>query len=237
MKTYIINVSTNEVRRNHMLKQIGQDPCLNNYVFVHAGDIKDITSAVHAAYFGGELNEIGPAVSCAYKHILAYQNALTVTDQTLFLVLEDDIFLHDGFCARLAAIKAEIERRGLTNLLVSLEESSLTYVNGSERKADQLLYAKRTGRMTGAYLFDKQAAQSLLAEIEANKCKRPFDWFHNECAQSGVIAMYWAHPCLAVQGSLNGKIKSLIDDKSSGSWKVWSFALQRAYKKLLYSLR
>jgi len=76
-----------------------------------------------------------------------------------------------------------------------------------------------------------------LDEISANKCHLPIDWFHNYCSRKGLIQIYWAHPTIATQGSLNGKLRSTIDGKKTGIIKIIVFSLSRMYKKLLYSLR
>lgn len=237
MKTYVIHVSTNEMRYKHMLGQLEKHACLADYSFVKEGDIKDIGPELHQQFFGGELNEIGPAVSCAYKHLLAFQDALRFEDSNLFLILEDDIYLYRNFCKHLKKIVEEVERRKLVNMVISLEESTVVYVKGSERKRGQILYEKDSCRTTGAYIIDRAAIVSLLTEVEQNKCNRPFDWFFNECVEAGLIHTYWTHPCFAVQGSLNGKMKSLIDGKPVGQKKVWQFRLHTAYKRFLFSIR
>jgi glycosyl transferase family 25 len=237
VKTYIINVSTNEQRRNHMLRLVREHACLSNYQFVHDGDIAAISEATFVQHFGGKHKSINGAVSCAYKHILAYRDMLKSENAAYFLVLEDDIFLHEHFCERLQKIIDEIKQRKLCNFLVSLEESSLEYVKGSELRKNILLYQKNHGRMTGAYLVDRQAASNMLAEIDQNKCNEPIDWFHNNCAVNKLISIYWAQPTVAVQGSLNGQLESLIDQKDSGKLKIVQFKVNRFYKRILYRFR
>jgi len=134
MKTYIINVSTNEFRRNHMLNEISKNSCLKDNYFMHKGDLETITEDVLIKYFGGEFNSSSPAVSCAYKHILVYFETANNNQNKYSLILEDDTFLNANFCANLRSLLSEIKQRRLENFIISLEDSNLKYVKGSERK-------------------------------------------------------------------------------------------------------
>jgi len=237
MKTYIINVSTNEVRRNHMLNLISQNHCLTNSLFIHKGDLNSINNEVLNKYFGGELKTLSPAVSCAYKHILAYSEFINDVNTDYALILEDDIFFYQNFSEKIEKIIDEIKLNKIENFIISLEDSNLKYVKGSEIKKNKTLYKKSAGRMAGAYLIDKVAAKNMINEIENNKCNLAIDWFHNYCSDNNLLDIYWAHPALAIQGSLNGKIKSLIDNKQFGLIKIWKFKISKLYKKLLYNLK
>jgi glycosyl transferase family 25 len=220
-----------------MLHLISKNNCLKDYYFIHDGDLETISQDILANVFGGKLASLSPAVSCAYKHILAYYEVLKSNQGDYSLILEDDIYLNENFCTSLNNILSELKQRKLENVIVSLEESSLKYVKGSERKKNVLLYKKSKGRMAGAYLIDTHSAKSMVTEIEQNKCNYPIDWFHNYCSDKGLIDIYWAHPPVSVQGSLNGKIKSLIDDKPVGKIKIIKFMMSRFYKRLLYRIR
>jgi glycosyl transferase family 25 len=237
MKTYIVNVSTNLQRKNHMLEMLKQHDCLHDVHFMHEGDLDSITNQPMSSYFGGLLNEPSPTVSCAYKHLLIYEAMHNDTENEYALILEDDIFLDDHCCTMLSNIIAEIARRDLKNILISLEDSNLKYVERSQRIENQFLYAKERGRMAGAYLIDKTAAKSMLDEVLENKCNVPIDWFHNHCCEKGLLQMYWAHPTIACQGSLNGKLHSLIDNKQTGLYKIWKFGMSRVYKQCVYFFR
>lgn len=237
MKTFIINVSTNEVRRNHMISMLAAHPCLQNYSFMHQGDLNALDQQTVQLHFKGETLLFGPAMSCALKHILVYKELVSDSLNNYCLILEDDVFLEDSFCSEIQQIIREVGERGLHNWIISLEDSNLEYVKKSERRKNIRLYPKDSGRMAGAYLIDKTAAVHLLDEISANKCHLPIDWFHNYCSRKGLIQIYWAHPTIATQGSLNGKLRSTIDEKKTGIIKTIVFSLSRMYKKLLYSLR
>jgi hypothetical protein len=74
----------------------------------------------------------------------------------------------------------------------------------------------------------------MLSEIEQNKCNLPIDRFQEYCSDKGLLDIYWVHPTISIQGSLNGKMKSLIAHQSYGTLKVMYFRIKKVYKKLLY---
>lgn len=219
-----------------MLNQIKNNSCIKNYSFVHEGDLDAITPEMLSCNFGGELNKISSVVSCAYKHILAYK-ALVQSAENIALILEDDIYLDSNFCKMISNIVSEIENRQLVNFLISLEDSNLKYIKNSQLQVGTFLYKRLKGRMAGAYIIDKQCAQHMLQEIDRNKCNLPIDWFHNYCSENKLIDIYWSHPAIAIQGSLNGKIGSTIDDKKLGKLRIWGFRFTRFYKKFLHKIR
>ena len=236
VNVYIIHVKTQEERKKHMLRQMNLHACLSGYRFMTDGDMDTISHEEHQRLFSGELSVMSPAVSCAYKHISCYRDML-LQDIPFALIFEDDIFLESFFCDELQFILREIEEKKYKNFIVSLEDSSLTYVKGSEKKPDTRLYPATKGRMAGAYFLDRGACQKLVETIEQKTCHLPIDWFHNHCADNGLLQMFWAHPTLATQGSLNGALGSLIDQKKTGNIRQLIFAMSRWYKKLLYRLR
>jgi GR25 family glycosyltransferase involved in LPS biosynthesis len=193
MKTFIINVSTNEVRKNHILALIAQHDCLSDYMFIHEGDMSAITDDILQTYFSGDMSALSPAVSCAYKHITAYKKILEDTYLSYSLILEDDIFLDKHFCHQLHSIISEIEERKLENYLISIEDSTLKYVKGSERKKNIFLSKQPKGSTAGAYVIDKKAAASILTEIQNIKCHVPMDWFHTYCADNNRLSYILGH--------------------------------------------
>ncbi len=234
MKTFIIHVSDAYVREKHMQQQLAKFTC--NVEWVIEGDMKDLDDDILQKYFSQKMNSISPATSCAYKHILAYYKLLS-SKEPYALILEDDIYLETNVETILQTIVDELNRDELKNVLISLEDSNLRYVKGSQRKSGQYLYPAKQGRMTGAYFIDREAALGLINLIQKQKCHLPVDWFHNFAAENGAIQIYWAHPTCATQGSLNGRLPTSIDNKTSGRWRRFSFHLQRIYKKCLWQLR
>ncbi|NDV47815.1 hypothetical protein D0T49_12235 [Paludibacter sp. 221] len=230
----IIHVSSDLLREKHISKQL--ENIRIEYEFINKGDKSDLTDDVLAQYFSGDMKNISNATSCAYKHILTYQKLLD-SDMHFSIVLEDDIFLDKTFEKYINIALEEIKERKLSNFLISLEDSILRYIKGSERIKGQYIYKAKKGRLTGAYIIDKECAQNMLVEIESNRCSAPIDWFHNQCSKEGIIDMYWLQPTIATQGSLNGKMKSIIDDKNNGMFRIITFKIHKIYKKILWRLR
>ena len=233
MPTYIIHVSTYHARKTHMLEEIkGKNV---EAIFVLEGDKQNMNTALVERYFNGQ-NPVSNAMSCSYKHLLAYEKMISA-NQEWALILEDDIFLHPCFNEELNRIIQELKQRNIKNALISLEDSSLSFIERSKRIAGQRLYAKSSGRMAGAYLIDIAAAKSILKEVERKFCFLPIDWFHNHCSSAGLLNIYWTSHAIATQGSLSGRISSTLEKKPANLLKYLSFLIQRQYKQLLYWLR
>ena len=234
LKTYVIHVSDDTKRERHIKSQIkGQDL---EVVFITEGDKKDLSKQVLETYFTGNRKNVTNSTSCVYKHILAYEQ-IVENKEPLALVLEDDIIFYRNFSTYLPKFIAEIYQRDLSQCIVSLEDSMLTYIKRSKRIEGIYLYPQKTGRYAGAYLIDLKGAKAILAMIEQEKCSIPMDWYHDYCSKKERLNIYWAHPTIGVQKSMIGSMSTLIDNKTSGIFKILSFYIQRVYKRLLYNLR
>jgi len=234
MKTYVIHVSDAYARKAHIQNELdGKDL---DITYITKGDKKDLTAEVLDEYFSEEMAAIKASTSCAYKHILAYQTIVAEKDH-LVLILEDDIKFYKHFSI-LQKIVTELEIRKIENFMLSLEDSNLRYIPKSEREIGTLIYPKKTGRMAGAYLIDKKGAKSILQHIKKEKINIPIDWYHNLCVKNYAIKMYWSHPAIAFQSSLDGSMKSLIVNKNKyGIFAPVLFKIKKLYKHFLYQLR
>lgn len=233
MKIYVIHVSDAYERENHMHKQLKDKN--NDVQFILEGDKKDLSQAVLDEYFVGDMKKVCNTTSCTYKHILAYKKVSEGPDDFV-MILEDDIRFYSNYYD-INSIIDEVKIKNLKNCIISLEDSNLKYVAKSDRIKGVKIYSKKKGRLAGAYLIDKAGATSILNCIRNEKIGLPIDWFHNLCVERGEINLFWSHPAIAVQGSLDGSIKSLLDSKKYGLLRVISFNAQRFYKKLLYQMR
>lgn len=233
MIAYIIHVSTATERKKGVEKELAGKGF--DATFILDGDIDTLHPSRLDTYFSGKMKEAKAGASCAFKHLLAYQEMVR-KKLPLALILEDDIRFYSNVHVLEDMVK-EIQSRKLHQFIISLEDSRLKYIPKSQRKKGQLLYEQSSGRMTGAYLIDYAGAKSILDYVERVKMSVPIDWFHNECIRETIIKMYWAQPPIAVQGSLEGSVKSLIGKVRFGSVKVLSFKIQRLYKRLIYFMR
>ncbi len=235
VKTLIIHVRGNEDREKHIRKvmaQIGLE-----YELMLDGNVEDISQKVLDTYFSNYLYQVAPVTSCALKHIRAYE---TIVSENLpcTLILEDDICPLPAYAEAFGRVLKEIESRGLSNCIISLENSGLKFVSGSQRKENQLLYEMDRGRCTGAYLIDKKCAESILSYIKEKKCHTTIDWFHNHLLKEKVISCFWCEPPLFEQGSNNGTISSLLQShKTTGFFRRISHGIQREFQKIRAALK
>lgn len=234
MRAYVIHVSTAHSRKTFITKQLEGKNI--EYSFIEDGDIADLTPSIIEQYFEGELTPTSPKTSCAYKHLLAYQQILD-GDDDIAMIVEDDLYFYDNYSFMINKIVDEVKRKDINNFIISLEDSTLKYIPRSKRQKGEFLYPERQGRFTGLYLIDKKGITSLLNRLKVEKMYLPVDWFHNICVKDNVIKMYWSEPPISIQGSLNGSIRSLIDNKKFGILRRLLFKLQRFYKISLYNIR
>lgn len=233
IQTYVIHVGSEIERRKLVEKELEGKAFHVNFVL--DGDISTLNQSRLNNFFSEEMKGPKATTSCAFKHILAYQD-IVKNKHSLALIIEDDIRFYSNF-QLLDQILDEIQERELTNIIISLEDSRLTYIPKSKRERKRLLYLEDSGRMTGAYLIDCSGANHILDYLDAKKMSVPIDWFHNECIQENIIKMFWSQPPIAVQGSLEGSVKSLIGKVRFGSLKILFFRIQRLYKRIIYSFR
>lgn len=229
IKVYVIHVKGAKTREKHIRKEMQRFNI--DFEFVLDGNKESITPLQLNTYFAGEMHEISARTSCAIKHIFAYEKMVKNNDEQA-LIFEDDIVLKKQFNTVLPAILNEIKTKNLSNYIISLENSGHNYVKKREIIAGQYLYQKDKGRCAGAYIIDKKGASNLLQKLYTEKCDLPIDWFHNKTIKEKQIQSLWAHPYLAEQGSHNGKIKSLLDDKKYGWFKRFVYFFQRIFRPL-----
>lgn len=116
---FVIHVSEGyEERRHHIDKHLPERG-IANFEYMLRGDIKDLTPEVKAKYFTG--NDKLPELSCAYKHILVYEEMVKRGIERA-LVLEDDAFLANDTLAQLQRVDEEM--RDEVNFIVNIEHSN-----------------------------------------------------------------------------------------------------------------
>ena len=236
VKTYVIHVSDDDVRAEHVTKELKDK--ISAYEFINEGDIADLNEDIVHRYFHESLHDMKKPneISCAYKHLRAYEKLLHSGDE-MCLILEDDVILYPNFLTEMSRIFAEVKSRKLRNFIVSLEDSTNQFLKGSEKVKGQLLYAKQRGRLAGAYLIDKEAARNFLDFVLKRKCDRGIDNFQTVAAKAGIFTFYWCKNAVATQGSKNGLLPSHIAKVRTGFLRKTGVKVHRLYKKMLYEFR
>ena len=59
----------------------------------------------------------------------------------------------------------------------------------------------------------------------------------NILQNNGIVNIFWLSKAVATQGSLNGKMKSLIGNSHKRTYRIVTYNIQRLYKICLYNLR
>ncbi len=175
-----------------------------------------------------------PQISCAYKHLLAYQEIMN-RNLPGALILEDDICLSKNFTDIFRKSMAELKVSGVERAIISYEDTRLRFVPRSKRIKGQVLYEGDRDRMAGAYYISRECARYMLAYVVQQRLGIPIDWLHCQMLKSGEITYYWCSPTIATQGSHNGLFHSALSEKTVSAYVKWQ--LERAYKQLLYWLR
>jgi glycosyl transferase, family 25 len=233
-QVFVIHVRGNSVREAYITGEMSRHGIA--FEFVSDGNIEDLSPDIIEGFAVEPLKSDLPAVSCAYKHLLACSRILE-RELPFALILEDDIELSASFSAVLANSIAEAHRQGLTGYLISYESTGHHYIKRSELRPGKTLYRKPHGRYAGAYLIDACAAKRLVAYAGSEKCRLPLDWIHNELADKGLLAIFWCHPAVAEQQSHNGKLPSLLDGKEWGLLRRIVYTLQKLGRRLVFLIR
>ncbi len=227
LNTFIIHVKGAHKREKHIKTQLQKFNLSSEFIL--DGNKKSITETILDTYFKDEMHKVSAQTSCALKHILAYKRVIE-KNLNQALILEDDIILQHNFNEVIEHIINEIKEKRLTNYFISLENSNHDYIKKSEVVEGQTLYKKERGRCAGAYLIDSECAKNMLLQINENRCSLPIDWFHNDLSELQKINIYWSHPYIAVQGSHNGSLPSLIDNKKTGWFRKIVYFFQGKIK-------
>lgn len=232
-KVYVVHVSTDKQREEHMKEELGKFNI--PFEFMMKGDKTAITPELVEEYFIGDemAKEVGTGPqSCSYKHLSIYEKMLEdgVEDALIF---EDDIYLSDNFVEvfnktidELKALPKEKQDKALINF----ENSTLQIVHPSKREEGKHLYKSTKSRCAGAYYMNRVLAKEITDYRIAHKCNKIIDWYHNELVATINLQHYWCHPPIVEQGSHNGKIQSLLDDKKFGTFRQITWKLSRWYK-------
>lgn len=233
---YVLTVrQNNDLRKNFITEQFSKHQI--PFKFMLDGDISDINRETLSKYFSETIVNAGAKAreSCSYKHLLIYEELLK-TNQRGALIFEDDIFLDEHFNKIFnLSIKEAFSRKDIDTrkLFISYENSLLEFVYNSKIQPGIYLYKADKTRCAGAYYITREVAQKVLEFSVVSKLDFAIDWQHTIMANQGLIDVYWCEPAIAEQGSHNGKIPSLLDNKKSGFFRQLNWSLQRFYKQYI----
>ena len=161
-----------------------------------------------------------PHQSAVLKHIATWRICVERNYRRV-LVLEDDVVFEDNFpqvlrtghgrgrCADHAL--PDLPGCGTTATWPVLPKSPTMLVPGGPLPAAE------------AVIIDHASAVLRLAWLEHNKVTRPPDWLLREVDAELGIPHYWLREPVVVQGSMNGKFASVLDEKRRGRGRLYAW--------------
>ncbi|HYA59658.1 MAG TPA: glycosyltransferase family 25 protein [Burkholderiaceae bacterium] len=161
-----------------------------------------------------------PHQSAVLKHIATWRICVERKYRRV-LVFEDDVVLAPNFPEVLAQAMAEVDLLR-TPYLVYLGCGHNRYAPGA-RSSPTMLVAGGPLPAAEAIVFDQQSAAMRLAWLERNKVTRPPDWLLREVDEQLGIPHYWLREPVVVQGSMNGKFASVLDQKRRGRGRLYAW--------------
>ncbi|EDP57749.1 glycosyltransferase family 25 protein [Vibrio sp. AND4] len=215
---FVIHVSEGyEERRQHIDKHLPEKG-LHNYEYMLRGDIKDLTSEVKAKYF--QENDKLPELSCAYKHILVYEEMVKRGIECA-LVLEDDAFLATDALTKLRLVEQEM--RDEVNFIINIEHSNRS-VPFKVKQPGKLCYLASHTKRCGGYIIHLEVAKKFVAFFDSNQTGLPIDAFQTHMRDILNYNTFWMDPPVVFQGSKNGAFESeLSQRKKSYLTRLTSF--------------
>jgi glycosyl transferase family 25 len=228
---YIVHAAFLTERRAAMQAQLARHGLAAEWITAY--DAEDIGPELKGRWFAPELPMHAGQMSCALKHVEALRR-IAASGADRALVLEDDVVLCEGFPVRLAAVLAEADTRPRPHTL-QIGVASNRYTPGSRLKAGQLLYEAERTRNGEAYVLGAQEARMRLGWIEAHRMPLPIDLTFDRCDPALGIAILWAEPPLAEQGSITGLYPSTLETKRRSRLRLRvQFAVRKWTRRYLY---
>ncbi len=161
-----------------------------------------------------------PHQSAVLKHIATWRICVERNYRRV-LVFEDDVVLDARFAQVLAQAMAEADAL-TTPYLVYLGCGHNRYAAGAAQSPTMLVPG---GPLPAAeaYVIDHAGAAMRMAWLERNRVTRPPDWLLREVDAELGIPHYWLREPVVVQGSMNGKFASVLDEKRRGRGRLYAW--------------
>ena len=207
-----------------------------DFEYLLDGDICDISVDTKNRWFLPPLIASPQMMSCTCKHFLIYERIVESGLQGA-LIFEDDIFLADDFVRQYNLATRELFDRDDIDpgrAWISYENSTLRYPPKRVLRPSQRLYRAVEPRCTGAYYIGAEAAKGILQLADSEKAGLAIDCFVEKIANraDSPVDLYWCHPTIAEQGSMNGAFQSIDARRSASLWRKIKWNLDKYYKAI-----
>lgn len=233
---YVVHGITGYEEREKMLNKLLKEDHGFDFEFVKESEDHEQNKKWIQKYFAEGIRQklSKGALFCTLVHIQCYEKIVAANDK-LAIIFENDICFLGDFVKKMKPIIEEAKQLP-EGFMISLENSTLRFPSFKKTKKGKYLYEADFGRCAGAYMIDQKGAQAILDHVKKQKCDKVIDWWHNDLIKEGVLKMYWAHPPVAEQGSMNGRLPSSISKRSRGNWRTMKWNLQKFYKMRILRL-
>lgn len=226
---YVVHGITGYEEREVMINDLFQKHGLQ-HEFVKESEYEDQNNKWIKQYFVEDIRRklSKGALYCTLVHLRCYERILEAGNK-FAIVFENDICFLKNFNQHLDAVIKEAQQLP-SGFMVSLENSTLRFPSYKKTRKGKYLYEAHFGRCAGAYLIDLKGVQHIMEYVKHHKCDKVIDWWHNDLIKENLIKMYWAHPPLTEQGSMNGRLPSTISKRTRGNLRSIKWELQKFYK-------
>lgn len=238
---YVLHVKKGyEQREKSIIEQFASLQMPFEWVLDH--DIDDITPEILKKYnYSGSLNNA--EISCALKHITAWERITGGTDAGAF-VFEDDVLLDiHNFKTRAQEALSEFHERWKGCGYISLGNGCALYVPWTRIRKNTRLYPAEYVRAADSYWINRETARRMVEWVLKNGFDLPADHLIDKIASELDIPILWLEPTIARQGSHTGLFQSSIQDLKRGrfidavGWKVKIIRRKYLYPLLGIDLR
>lgn len=235
LKTFVVNMTRDVDKRNHMIQLLSRHPYLDYEVFPAtegAGLTKEELSAACDWHFFEEKNTFRatlPALGCSLSHIRIYREVAKHYDWAL--VLEDDASIQNCISTYIKSIIDYLETMDAP-VVVLLTPGFGYYLQDKIFESDAgKLYRLKSGQMTSGYLINRRGSQLLAEKLMPVKYLAD-DW--SQFIRMG-LQLYGVVPHLISYPLEEGEIGlSQIAPKISETY--WVKLKQRIFWRLRYCI-
>lgn len=238
---YVLHVKKGfEERKKSIVEQFSRLNMHFEWILDHDKD--EITPQILEKYkYAGNLKKV--EISCALKHICAWERIVRKNDDGAF-VFEDDVLIDlDKFKIIAQKALAEFQTKWSRVGCISIGSGCALYVPWTKKKKKKMLYLAELVRAADSYWINRETAKIMIKWIEKNGFSQPADHLIDRICAQLKIPILWLNPTIVNQGSHTGLFSSSIQNLERGKftdrmgWKIKIFRRKYLYPLMGIDLR